>query len=303
MKSFKEYLSEETMPQALADKEFVGVESEAVRDNINNLIKGVTAKPFVTPYIALERVRKVLAYFHISLPANNFMQGDYGYNIFNINQFGAKFGQTNDGNVVVKEDSPYSVYFEYQASDEGLYDVFCELVTDDELEEILSDYDAESEDNEENEEEYSANAQQNYEINKDEHEGLKEETQLKKGRPSQRHPLEGHPYHKKTDAELLYISKDAHKAAEAMKGHNTEAENKYADQANDAATVRYFRKRNGMPNWYKKKYGHDTMKEENEPFDPPFVQKGKEKVDPGRRASTISAKATKKIKKIVRKKK
>lgn len=443
------------MPQALADKEFVGVESEAVRDNINNLIKGVTAKPFVTPYIALERVRKVLAYFHISLPANNFMQGDYGYNIFNINQFGAKFGQTNDGNVVVKEDSPYSVYFEYQASDEGLYDVFCELVTDDELEEILSDYDAESEDNEENEEEYSANAQQNYEINKDEHEGLKESwgdktpkseregyskdpkdgkwkpthkigkkekldelnmskkvyvnamksttgydagddegridtdklvarakkykgekfakdlagadqmtyrpnrsmvpgqwgtdqlawrktprttkdgkanktdvkalkssltkgdyrkpefkkrnlpesEQLNEGRPSQRHPLEGHPYHKKTDAELLYISKDAHKAAEAMKGHNTEAENKYADQANDAATVRYFRKRNGMPNWYKKKYGHDTMKEENEPFDPPFVQKGKEKVDPGRRASTISAKATKKIKKIVRKKK
>jgi len=175
MKSFKEYLSEETMPQALTDKEFVGVESEAVRDNINNLLKGVTAKPFVTPYIALERVRKVLAYFHIFLPAYNFMQGDYGYNIFNINQFGTKFGQTNDGDVVVKEDSPYSVYFEYQAGDDGLFDIFCELVTDDELEEILQDYDAESEDNEENEEEYSTNAQQNYEINKDEHEGLKEE--------------------------------------------------------------------------------------------------------------------------------
>jgi hypothetical protein len=303
MKSFREYLSEETMPQALADKEFVGVESEAVRDNINSLLKGVTAKPFVTPYIALERVRKVLAYFHISLPAHNFMQGDYGYSVFNINQFGSKFGQTNDGNVVVKEDSPYSVYFEYQAGDDGLFDVFCELVTDDELEEILSDYDAESEDNEENEEEYSANAQQNYEINKDEHEGLKEETQLKKGRPSQRHPLEGHPYHKKSDAELLYIGKDAHKAAEAMKGHNPTAEAKYLDQANDAATVRHFRKRSGMPNWYKKKYGHDNVKEANEPFDPPFVQKGKEKVNPGRRASTISAKAEKQIKKIVRKKK
>lgn len=263
MKSFKEYLSEETMPQALADKEFVGVESEAVRDNINNLIKGVTAKPFVTPYIALERVRKVLAYFHISLPAHNFMQGDYGYNIFNINQFGSKFGQTNDGDVVVKEDSPYSVYFEYQAGDDGLFDIFCELVTDDELEEILADYDAESEDNEENEEEYGTNAQQNYEINKDEHEGLKEET-INEGRPSQRHPLEGHPYHSKSNSELLYIAKDAHKAAEAMKGHNTEAENKYADQANDSATVRYWRKKNGMPNWYKKKYGHDTVKEETD---------------------------------------
>ena len=99
----------------------------------------------------------------------------------------------------------------------------------------------------------------------------KEETQLDEGRPSQRHPLEGHDYHKKSDAELIYIGKDAHKAAEAMKGHNTNAENKYRDQANDAATVRYFRQKNGMPDWYKKKYGHDVKKEEvqleqNEPI-------------------------------------
>lgn len=90
---------------------------------------------------------------------------------------------------------------------------------------------------------------------------VKEET-LEEGRPSQRHPLEGHDYHKKTDAELLYIAKDAHKAAEAMKSHNTTAENKYRDQANDSATVRHFRKTSGMPEWYKKKYGH--VKEEVE---------------------------------------
>jgi hypothetical protein len=93
----------------------------------------------------------------------------------------------------------------------------------------------------------------------------KEETQLDEGAPSQRHPLEGHDYHKKSDAELIYIGKDAHKAAEAMKGHNTNAENKYRDQANDAATVRYFRQKNGMPDWYKKKYGHDVKKEEVNP--------------------------------------
>jgi len=89
-----------------------------------------------------------------------------------------------------------------------------------------------------------------------------EEAQLDEGRPSQRHPLEGHDYHKKSDAELIHIGKDAHKAAEAMKDHNTDAENKYRDQANDAATVRYFRQKNGMPDWYKKKYGHDVKKEE-----------------------------------------
>jgi predicted thioesterase len=72
---------------------------------------------------------------------------------------------------------------------------------------------------------------------------IKEEN-LEEGRPSQRHPLEGHEYHKKTDAELVHIAKDAHKAAEAMKSHNTTAENKYRDQANDSATVRYYRQKN-----------------------------------------------------------
>jgi len=101
-------------------------------------------------------------------------------------------------------------------------------------------------------------------------------TFITEGRPSQRHPLEGHDYHKKTDAQLEYIAKDAHKAAEAMKGHNTQAENKYRDQANDSATVRYWRKKNGMPDWYKKKYGH--MKEEVEQVDekcwPGYEKKG-----------------------------
>jgi hypothetical protein len=88
--------------------------------------------------------------------------------------------------------------------------------------------------------------------------GVKREEveQIEEGRPSQRHPLEGHEYHKKTDAELIHIAKDAHAAAEAMKSHNTNAENKYRDQANDSATVRHFRKTSGMPEWYKKKYGH-----------------------------------------------
>jgi len=91
--------------------------------------------------------------------------------------------------------------------------------------------------------------------------------QIEEGRPSQRHPLEGHEYHKKTDAELVHIAKDAHAAAEAMKSHNTTAENKYRDQANDSATVRHFRKTSGTPDWYKKKYGH--MKEAFRPMDEP----------------------------------
>ena len=53
----------------------------------------------------------------------------------------------------------------------------------------------------------------------------------------------------------------------------TTAENKYRDQANDSATVRYFRKKSGMPDWYKKKYGHvneeiEYLEEKNVPTSP-----------------------------------
>jgi len=88
---------------------------------------------------------------------------------------------------------------------------------------------------------------------------------MDEGRASQRHPLEGHEYHKKSNEALVHIAKDAHAAAEAMKSHNPQAENKYRDQANDSATVRHFRKTSGMPDWYKKKYGH--VNEDVEQFD------------------------------------
>lgn len=90
--------------------------------------------------------------------------------------------------------------------------------------------------------------------------GVKEETeQLDEAGTG--HPVPGHDYHKKTDAELRFIARDAKEAEDAMSGHNPKAANKYADQKNDAATVLHFRK-NGMPDWYKKKYGH--LKEEVE---------------------------------------
>ena len=100
---------------------------------------------------------------------------------------------------------------------------------------------------------------------------------LDEGRPSQRHPLEGHDYHKKTGAALNYIAKDAHAAAEAMKGGNTAAENKYRDQVNDSDTVRHWRQKNGMPDWYKKKYGHvkEGTKEEVEALDESVQRSGR----------------------------
>jgi hypothetical protein len=58
-------------------------------------------------------------------------------------------------------------------------------------------------------------------------------------------PIPDSPYHAKSDAELRYIAKDAHEAAQAMQGHSPEAENKYLDQVNDASTVLGYRSRGG----------------------------------------------------------
>lgn len=133
--------------------------------------------------------------------------------------------------------------------------------------------------------------QQGYTVH--DHKYLGEEV-VQEGRPSQRHPLEGHEYHKKSDEALVHIAKDAHAAAEAMKSHNTTAENKYRDQANDSATVRHFRKTSGMPDWYKKKYGlqegrmkalatdadfHPEIKKDEPPFEGPYKKTPKVVVD------------------------
>jgi len=58
-------------------------------------------------------------------------------------------------------------------------------------------------------------------------------------------PLEGHPYHKKSDAELKGIIKDAGQSARDFKGEKSEA--KYLDQVNDASTVLHHRaKQSGL---------------------------------------------------------
>jgi hypothetical protein len=61
-------------------------------------------------------------------------------------------------------------------------------------------------------------------------------------------PLEGHPYHGKSDDELRYLLKDAGEAAKLHdEMHGTSKPNKYADQVNDAATVLHYRKSKQPP--------------------------------------------------------
>ena len=152
------------------------IEDSAVRDNINSLLAGMTNGKFVTPYIALERVAKTLANFHIFMPAQTFLEGDSGTAIVPINQYGIKVGMSNASTYIKKGEvgkdfthgphvegennelpnesdntTKYTVYFEYRMSDCGMFEIFCEVVDEDELDEILTDLEAELNDDTEEE--------------------------------------------------------------------------------------------------------------------------------------------------------
>jgi hypothetical protein len=208
MKSFKQFLNEETMPYASSAQGVIDIENSSTRDGLNSQLAGVTAGKFVTPYIALERVSKALANFHIFIPRHSFLEGDSGMFVWPINQFGIKFGQNNDGTfvqdgVVLKDtskgihpegednkvipepnrepDKPFSVFFEYRQSDCGMFNIFCEVISQDELDEILADLEAElNDEGEEEEDEEELNEQRLDELSKETLNSYKEKQLLSK---------------------------------------------------------------------------------------------------------------------------
>lgn len=176
MKSFKQFLNEETMPYATNARGVIDIENSSVRDGLNSQLAGVTATKFVTPYIALERITKTLANYHIFIPRHSFLEGDSGMFTWPVNQFGLKIGQQNDGSfvqdgAVLKDtskgihpegednktipvpnreiDKPFSIFFEYRQSDCGMFNIFCQVVSQDELDEILADIEDEMNEDEE----------------------------------------------------------------------------------------------------------------------------------------------------------
>jgi hypothetical protein len=142
MRLFREYVKEDIVSLAETTTS-VSLADNPVRDSINNQLATITAEPMPTPYHALEMVRKVLAVHHIFLPKTVFLDGISGHETFKIQQFGNIMGARDNGEIVSKFESPYNVFFEYATNNAGAFDIFCEIVTDDELEEIMADIDEE----------------------------------------------------------------------------------------------------------------------------------------------------------------
>lgn len=137
MKKFKDFINEEVDLTANVDRGVVDIHDNAVVNNINGYLNTATACSCVTPYVAIGKVHKVLANFHIFLPKAPYMEDEQGVQVFPIKQFGRLAGMRNDGSVVTRVDSPYSLYFEWKRNERGMYDIFAEIVDDEELKNLL----------------------------------------------------------------------------------------------------------------------------------------------------------------------
>ena len=139
-------LREDVDPTVNVEGGSIDIKDEAVLDSINRGLAAATAGCVITPYIALEKVRKVLAYYKIFIPQTNFLEGDEGQEVFAVSQFGLKYGMTNDGEIKDKKSDDLHVYFEWSMNDLGLFDIYCEVVNNEELEELVAAYNEDSED-------------------------------------------------------------------------------------------------------------------------------------------------------------
>lgn len=102
-----------------------------VIDDINNHLERKLDDKFLTPYIGLERMRKVLHPYGIVIPAVTWLNGDEGDKIFPVNQF------TGFGGMSTHPD--YVVYMSWSYTPEkSCYDIYAALVTLDQLDFLLA---------------------------------------------------------------------------------------------------------------------------------------------------------------------
>ena len=144
MKRFTEYLNEDFDPAIYNSDGGISIEDPTVVDAINSNLEVATACSCRTPYNSLEEIRKVLAYYKIFLPKSIFLDQTDGNDVFEISQFGEKTGMNNQGEVVTASESSLFVYFEWSVNERGMFDTFACICNQEELDDILADFDSET---------------------------------------------------------------------------------------------------------------------------------------------------------------
>lgn len=141
--SFKQFLGEDdTKAIVQTGINSKGIDNEITRETLNSQLAKTTNHPFITPYIALGAIARVLAYANIILPQYVFLNKEDGEVVFDATQFGKMAGLNLDGSPA-NADTEYFVYFSYTMNEDGYYDCFAILTDQDELDAILGTDDEE----------------------------------------------------------------------------------------------------------------------------------------------------------------
>lgn len=144
-----------------------GLENPLTRQMLNAQLSKTTGHSFITPYIALGAISRVLAYANIILPQYVFLNKENGETVFDVNQFGRMDGIDLNGTTMFNTfKEPYYVYFSYDLNEEGYYDVFAAIVNSNELSNLMSVGDDSDDVNEESEETVTEEAVQIAELSK-----------------------------------------------------------------------------------------------------------------------------------------
>jgi hypothetical protein len=136
MKTFREHLNEEVKIGALASGG-IDIERDAIRDEINGILASIAARPCVTPYSSLNKVRKALSYFSIFLPKRVYLEGRHGIEVWEVNQFGDKMGVTDQGEWIHHVPAKYYLFFHYHRMG-GMYYLETKIVDEAELEKKIN---------------------------------------------------------------------------------------------------------------------------------------------------------------------
>jgi len=99
------------------------------REVVNRELDIVTAKRYLTPYLALHAISKTLSIFGIVLPKYNFLNPAAGEQTFKVRTY-SPMGQNLDGTFdppKSKEGPDYYVYFSYNMDKDGFTEVYAEL--------------------------------------------------------------------------------------------------------------------------------------------------------------------------------
>lgn len=106
----------------------VDITKSDVRSRVNSAISRSLAGTCITPYVGLERIRKALAYWHISIPGVTFLEGDSGSHTFEVSQFGNKIGwHEKSGEVVTNDEVKFHLEFSWHLLDAGGYKIRADI--------------------------------------------------------------------------------------------------------------------------------------------------------------------------------